>query len=429
MTGAIDSRAWVKQLEGLLRVDVGGERDEIAAHHVAELREPVEARRVVFGEHPDRVPIRVDDHHRTVGALVDEPERVADRVGRCERDRRLEHRMAGLDEPDHGLDHVDGDVLREHGDAATPSDHLRHAPPGHRRHVRHHERDGGADTIGCGEIDPEPRSDSRQVRHHEHVVVREVVTRVRMQHPHGRIRLTAPSRRPTLRTVTVPVVLVHGWGGSFASTWERSGFTALLADAGRDVVGVDLLGHGTAPKPHEPAAYADLTARIVEALPEGPVDAVGFSLGALTLLRTAIATPERFRRLVLAGIGRNVFERDDAATARILAGVEGTGEYEHDNLARLFGQYARIEGNDAVALAAVLRRPDPGPITPVDIGRVTCPVLVALGDHDFAQPADALVDALPNARFVALRNTDHFATPESFAFIDAVLDFLDAVPT
>jgi pimeloyl-ACP methyl ester carboxylesterase len=240
------------------------------------------------------------------------------------------------------------------------------------------------------------------------------------------------------------VVLVHGWGGSFASTWERSGFTALLADAGRDVIGIDLLGHGTAPKPHEPAAYADLEARIVDALPDGPVDAVGFSLGALTLLRTAIAAPDRFQRLVLAGIGRNVFERDDAATARILAGVEGTsqpaagegtsggavneGVDEHDNLARLFGQYANIEGNDALALAAVLRRPDPGPITPADIARVTCPVLVALGDHDFAQPADALVEALPDARYVALRNTDHFATPESFAFIDAVLDFLDAVP-
>ena len=32
------------------------------------------------------------------------------------------------------------------------------------------------------------------------------------------------------------------------------------------------------------------------------------------------------------------------------------------------------------------------------------------------------------ARLVKLRNTDHFATPESFAFIDAMLGFLDAVP-
>ncbi len=231
------------------------------------------------------------------------------------------------------------------------------------------------------------------------------------------------------------MVLVHGWGGSFESTWERSGFTALLADAGRQVIGVDLLGHGAAPKPHDPAAYADLTARIVAALPDGPVDAVGFSLGALTLLHTAIAAPHRFHRVVLAGIGRNVFERDDAATARILAGIEGTAEPasgeavdDPDNLARLFGQYANSEGNDPLALAAVLRRPDPGPITPADVGRVTCPVLVALGDHDFARPADALVAALPDARFVALRNTDHFATPESFAFIDAALGFLDAVP-
>ncbi|HEU4841145.1 MAG TPA: alpha/beta fold hydrolase [Ilumatobacteraceae bacterium] len=49
-----------------------------------------------------------------------------------------------------------------------------------------------------------------------------------------------------------PVLLVHGWGGSFDATWRRSGFTELLADAGREVIGVDLLGHGDAPKPHDP---------------------------------------------------------------------------------------------------------------------------------------------------------------------------------
>ena len=32
-----------------------------------------------------------------------------------------------------------------------------------------------------------------------------------------------------------PVMCVHGWGGSFTDTWERNGFTALLADAGRGV--------------------------------------------------------------------------------------------------------------------------------------------------------------------------------------------------
>jgi pimeloyl-ACP methyl ester carboxylesterase len=227
--------------------------------------------------------------------------------------------------------------------------------------------------------------------------------------------------------VTRPVVMVHGWGGSFAATWERSGVTALLADAGREVIGVDLLGHGTAPKPHDPEAYADLTARVIERLPDEPVDAVGFSLGALTLLRAAIAEPGRFHSLVLAGIGRNVFERDDAGTQRILAALDGEGDPE-DNVSRLFGQYARQPDNDLVALAAVLRRP-PGPVLTEDaLAAVTVPTLVVVGDRDFVFPADRLVAALPQARSVTLRNVDHFATPESFGFIDAMLEFLDALP-
>ena len=224
------------------------------------------------------------------------------------------------------------------------------------------------------------------------------------------------------------MVLVHGWGGSFATTWERSGFTALLADAGRAVIGVDLLGHGGAPKPHEPEAYADLTARVFEAMPDGPVDAIGFSLGALTLLRAAIAQPHRFRRLVLAGIGRNVFERDDEATRRIIEAVEGTGTAD-DNTARLFAQYAADPANDPVALAAIMRRSPADPPPDEQLARVTCPVLVAVGDDDFVLPADRLVAALPDATFRPLRRTDHFATPESFAFIDAALEFIDAVPS
>ena len=226
---------------------------------------------------------------------------------------------------------------------------------------------------------------------------------------------------------SVPVLLVHGWGGSFATTWERSGFTALLADAGRLVIGVDLLGHGTAPKPHDVEAYADLTKRIVEALPDGPVDAVGFSLGALTLLRTALDDPTRFRRIVLAGIGRNVFERDEEASARIVAAIENGGDTD-DNRARLFAQYAHQPGNDPVALAAIMRHHGPERIQPADLGSLDLPILVAVGDQDFVLPADGLVDALPRARMVSLRRTDHFATPESFDFIDATLEFLDAIP-
>ncbi len=236
---------------------------------------------------------------------------------------------------------------------------------------------------------------------------------------------------------STPVVLVHGWGGSFATTWERSGFTMLLADANRPVIGVDLLGHGDADKPHDPEAYADLSAGVLSAIDEavgddgGPVDAVGFSLGAMTLIRAAIRRPDRFRRLVLAGVGNNVFVRDDGATAAIVEAIEtdsDTADHDTDNRARLFAQYAHQPGNDPVALAAIMKRPPSTPLRPDDLAAITCPTLVAVGDRDFVLPADPLVDALPDARFVSLKRTDHFATPESFDFIDATLEFLDAVP-
>ena len=228
-----------------------------------------------------------------------------------------------------------------------------------------------------------------------------------------------------------PVALIHGWGGSFASTWERSGFTALLEDADVAVIGIDLLGHGSAPKPHEPQEYADLTTRVLDALPDEPVDAIGFSLGAMTLLRAAIDHPQRFQRLVLAGIGSNLFDRDDSGTQAIVAGLEtvasGGDPSSLDNTVRLFTQYAGQPGNDIAALTAVMKRPPARPITADQCGRVTCPVLVVIGDQDFVYPADELAAAFPDGRCETLRGVDHFATPESFGFFDAALEFLDAV--
>jgi len=226
--------------------------------------------------------------------------------------------------------------------------------------------------------------------------------------------------------VTPPVVLVHGWGGSFDATWHDNGFTELLRDAGRDVVAVDLLGHGTAPKPHDPEAYSDLTVRVTEALPDHAVDAIGFSLGAITLLRLALREPQRFNRLVLAGIGQSVFDTDNSRTERIIAALDGRGDPD-DNLSRLFVQYANQPGNDIVALTAVLKRPNT-PLSPEMLASVTCPTLVVIGDRDFAGPGEPLAEALPNATLRTLRNVDHFATPEAFGFIDAALDFLGAVP-
>ena len=222
------------------------------------------------------------------------------------------------------------------------------------------------------------------------------------------------------------MLLVHGFATSCDRTWRETGLIDLLEDAGRRVIGVDLLGHGAAPKPHDPAAYDHLENAIADALPpDGVVDAVGYSLGARLVLGLASRQPARFGRLVVAGAGANLFRTDDRGA---LAKVLETGAAEDDVVAAHFVQLANTAGNDVEALVACLRRREE-PITAETLAPITGPVLVVLGDQDFAGPADPLLEALADARLVTLPGVDHFATPKSFGFIDAMLEFLDAQPT
>jgi pimeloyl-ACP methyl ester carboxylesterase len=223
-----------------------------------------------------------------------------------------------------------------------------------------------------------------------------------------------------------PVVLVHGLGSSFEHGWRAPGWVDLLADASRSVIPVDLLGHGTADAPHDPAKYANLEASIERALPDEQVDAIGFSLGSLLLLRLAARTPERLGRLVLIGVGANAFRTNDAHGA--LAGAFEEGGDPEDVQTHLFVQLARTAGNDPLAMSACIRRPSE-PFTPADAANVTCPTLVIIGDRDFAGPPEPLVEALPDAQLVVLKGVDHFRSPIEFECIDAALEFVEATPS
>jgi pimeloyl-ACP methyl ester carboxylesterase len=223
-------------------------------------------------------------------------------------------------------------------------------------------------------------------------------------------------------SASAPVALVHGFGTSSDRTWRDNGWVDLLGDAGREVVAPDLLGHGRAPKPHDPAAYDDLEGHLSAQLPDGPIDAIGFSLGARLLLTLATRDPSRFSRLVVAGVGANLFRTE--GTGIVIDAVEGRGDPANP-VVQYFAGLAAQPDVDRDALSACLRSPRP-PLTVDALVGIDVPVLVVLGDRDFAGPADPLVDALPRATFVPLRRVDHFATPKDFGFIDAALDFLGA---
>ncbi len=222
------------------------------------------------------------------------------------------------------------------------------------------------------------------------------------------------------------VALVHGVASSFEHGWRAPGWVDLLADAERPAIGIDLLGHGTGAPSHDPAEYAHLDRYLEAALPDTEIDAIGFSLGAQLLLRIAARTPERFGRLVVIGVGANMFRNDDSG-ALADAFTDEASANPDDLTTRLFVQLARSAGNDPLAIAACLRR-ESEPFTVADAGRVTCPTLVIIGDRDFAGPPDPLVDALPNAQLVTLKGVDHFRAPSEFDCIDAALEFVEAVP-
>lgn len=221
-----------------------------------------------------------------------------------------------------------------------------------------------------------------------------------------------------------PVVLVHGFASSFQHGWADDGWPDILADEGRTVIGSDLPGHGSNdPKPADPEAYADMEGVVAASFSAYPqVDAIGFSMGARILLTIATDHPERFGKLVVMGVGDNLFH-DERATS-VADAVEHGAPPDQVHL-RVFDKMAADPRNDRRALAAVMRRVPP-PLDAARLGRVSCPTLVILGEEDFVGPADQLMAALPDARLVTLAGVDHFATSKNFRAIDATVRFLSS---
>jgi pimeloyl-ACP methyl ester carboxylesterase len=218
-----------------------------------------------------------------------------------------------------------------------------------------------------------------------------------------------------------PVVLVHGVATSHAHNWVAPGWVDVLTDDGRDVAGFELPGHGAAPR--LPAA-ADDTDRLLDFLADrsAPADVVGYSAGARLVLRAAVRRPEAFRRVALLGVGDAVFRPAGGSSAALADLLDGDSEPVEPG-ARVFWRLAASAGNDRSAVAAYLRR-RPQPLTEAELAGVTPPVLVVVGDRDFAAPADRLVAALPDARQTSLRGTDHFGLAGDVRAMAAVTAFL-----
>ena len=223
-----------------------------------------------------------------------------------------------------------------------------------------------------------------------------------------------------------PILFLHGLATTGARTWGDNGWHDLVKDAERDSIVLDLPGHGQNYNSVDKATFNQSLTFIRDSLPAVPIDAVGFSLGARMLLTIATENPSAFRKLVLSGIGENIFTVDTSKYKSIHDGIAGNPNPE-DPESRYFHQLSESVDINRSALQKLIASPTTE-LKPESLRDISCPVLVVLGDDDFAAPATKLLELLPNATYLELKKVDHFATPKNFTFIETALNFIDAEP-
>ena len=244
------------------------------------------------------------------------------------------------------------------------------------------------------------------------------------------------------------LLFLHGWGGSKELWWN----TLSQMDGGCRGIALDLPGVGGTPLPPELLTMADFARWIVgicDRLRLPPVTLVGHSLGGNLAAQTAFDFPGRVRRLVLvdAALEPSHFPRRArwplsprygllalravrwaagplAAWGRHVPHAHGGGywrPYARRN------HYYRAANTDA-AMRVQLRALIENPLDPPRMAALSCPLLIAHGEHDGIIPvarARALAAALPGSTLAVFPNAHHCpmdSDPPAFARV--LRDFL-----
>jgi pimeloyl-ACP methyl ester carboxylesterase len=230
-----------------------------------------------------------------------------------------------------------------------------------------------------------------------------------------------------------PVLLIHGFASNVATNWIGPGWDEALTDAGFRVIAYDNRGHGQSAKLYDLKDYgaplmAEDARRLLDHLGIARADVMGYSMGARISAFLAMAHPDRVRSLVFAGLGINMI-RGVAGTGPVARALEaGSIEEVTNATARTFRAFAEQTKSDLKALAACIRSAR-APITAEALGRVTCPVLVVVGEEDvIGGDAAALAALMPDARAFTVPKRDHMRTVGDKAYRQAVLEFLQARP-
>lgn len=221
------------------------------------------------------------------------------------------------------------------------------------------------------------------------------------------------------------VVLVHGLASSCDADFVQTGIAEALLSRGRDVILVDLPGHGSAAGGGDgeitvAGLLADIAGGAAQ-LAGGPVDVIGYSLGGrLAWDLQAAGLP--VRRLVVGGVAPQ--EPFGAIDPAALAGVVLRGEQPGDPLTGMIGGMLAQAPGDRATLVELVAALGTSPFSAAPADAPTVPTLLMAGDADpvAGDPAWA-AEVLPDGSVLTVPG-DHLAALRSPEFLAAALAHL-----
>ena len=218
-----------------------------------------------------------------------------------------------------------------------------------------------------------------------------------------------------------PLILVNSLGTDLR-IWSE---VVRLLGARYCVLCYDKRGHGLSDSPPGPYGIDDHVDDLLELAAHCGFDrfaVCGISIGGMIALRLAARHPGRISRLIAADTGARIGTEQSwndriatvradgmAAVAEPVVGRWLTPSFRTANPAAFAGwrnMLERCAPDGYVASCATVRDTD----LTADLGRITAPTLVVVGDADVVTPepmARQLADAIPNARLRQIPQAGH----------------------
>ncbi len=212
-----------------------------------------------------------------------------------------------------------------------------------------------------------------------------------------------------------PVVLLHGFTGSYVTGWDAPGSIAALLGAGYRVIALDCRGHGMSGKPVDPQQYGwEMVVDVVRLLDHLNVDrahVAGYSMGGMIADNLRAGYPDRLLTATLGGYGWP----GEKAEERVSANLEWAAELETS------------ASPDGSAQAAVLRGFEQ--LLQIDASNLranTVPTLALLGAQDpSVEYVERQASVMSNLEVITIPGATHVTAYRDAAFIEHLVAFLD----